>query len=763
MAKATHLLRKASELVKQRKYADAVEVYLQATETAPGDSRAWFGLGVCLYKVGNLEVAHIALERAEQMGYPRAGEALQRVAEAEKRRAAEEEPEEGAPTAREAPPEEQKVALETYLRVMVVENIDRDRQAIVEALEGAIGDIEVSCVDYGVSTSDTMSGTVHYDVAVLDWDSDPDAAAGLIHILKIKRPSLFVVCLTDRWNPDRAAAIFEAGADYHLPKQENFADLLPRLIAQWARRDRAMTLQIRAEAAEEEQTPWPAALDALGEMLVLVAPDYDIIQANQAAMKGFRRGEDELIGRTYSTILHGEEQPPDSCPFLKALQAGEPAEGEVGREGQQQNFYVRAWPVTSPAGKVSAAVGLIQPVPAGEVSEAVKDRERLYRRLAEGANAGIFLVGPQGTVRYANQSLCGMLNCTGDELAGRPVESIITPQDQESFRELLEVAVDIGSSGGRLNLQGETGARLPAEVRLGRFSSSDQTFLVATAIEVSELEEAEQELWGETRRLSGMLEAGMDALECGVAVLDERGRITWVNQTAEELLGADRDALFGEDYLETLRESLTATETVTSELLDELERAHQSGEPLPDYALQTAPDAGGPITYWSSPVENPSPGVSRVEHFYAVPAGAGVARTTGEELPPGMADVVSGLVFKTDRDGRLTWCNPGAADTTGYPPKRLDGLHLVELATQQGRRRLRSLLQEVLRSGRPVRGEEILLKRRDGTRFWGEVALLPLRSEDGGRVEGVRGIVRDITDRKVNEAIRSVLEGEVPT
>ena len=59
--KATQLLRNASELVREQRYQDAVEIYLQATEADPGDSRAWYGLGVCLYRIGNLDVARIAL------------------------------------------------------------------------------------------------------------------------------------------------------------------------------------------------------------------------------------------------------------------------------------------------------------------------------------------------------------------------------------------------------------------------------------------------------------------------------------------------------------------------------------------------------------------------------------------------------------------------------------------------------------------------------------------------------------------------------
>jgi tetratricopeptide (TPR) repeat protein len=89
MVETLRLLRTAGELVKQHEYGHAVEVYLEATEADPADARAWFGLGICLYKVGNLDVASVALERARKMGYPRADEALARVEAAERRRAAE--------------------------------------------------------------------------------------------------------------------------------------------------------------------------------------------------------------------------------------------------------------------------------------------------------------------------------------------------------------------------------------------------------------------------------------------------------------------------------------------------------------------------------------------------------------------------------------------------------------------------------------------------------------------------------------------------
>jgi len=83
MGTATQLLTQAGELVREKRWQDAVEVYLRATEESPSDMRCWCGLGVCLFKVGNLGMARVALQRAQKMGHPRASKALLWLAEAE--------------------------------------------------------------------------------------------------------------------------------------------------------------------------------------------------------------------------------------------------------------------------------------------------------------------------------------------------------------------------------------------------------------------------------------------------------------------------------------------------------------------------------------------------------------------------------------------------------------------------------------------------------------------------------------------------------
>ena len=778
MAKATYLLRKAGELVKEKRYQDAVEVYLQATETDPADARAWFGLGVCLYRIDNLEVAHIALERAQKMGYPRAEEALSRVEAAEKRRSADGTGAKGTvapteakrraatrPAQQQKPPrpavraEDQKISVDRYLRVMLIENIQSDREAIIEAVHGTIKDCEVSAVEFDISTSQTMSGTVHYDAAIIDWDTAPNAAAGLIQILRIKRPTLMVICLTERWDPETAVEILEVGADYHLVKGPHFASTIPLVLAQWVRRDKAVA-HAREGAESDAPEVWSEAVAALDVPLMVVSADLTVTHANQAAMKHFRRGEDEFIGRTYGTLFHGQEEPPETCPVLRALEKGEAAEQALRFTGADKETTVRAWPVPTYAGKIgSAIVALAGSSEQQAAPDDLTAREWLYRNLTERANAGVAMVGPDGKVAYANDGLCAMLDQTEQELLDQPIEGIVPPQEQESLRECLQTAVEQGRSADRLDLQRSDGSTAPAEVRLARFASQDGTYLVLTAIGVTDLERAEHEMLTETNKLSSVLDDGVDRLECGLAVLDGEGRVTWANALAAELLGTPKKDLIGADYLAVAQERLADHIEGGADFVARLRDAHESAQTVQDWPLRLAGDLEV-VAYWSTPVESSGGSVGRIEHFYPLGshAAAPLQVPADHEALASIAATVPDMLFMADKGGKITWCSPAARQATGRPDTELCGTDLADLAVPDDRTKLEALVAKAVEWSGQVQKEEFALAGSNGCKHWGEVTVLA--DPTGGAIQGA---LRDVTDHHITEAVRAiVMTGETP-
>jgi len=601
VAKATHLLRRAAELVRQRNYQDAVEAYLQATEADPQDSRAWFGLGVCLYRVGNLEVSRIALERAQRMGYPRAAEALERVDAAEKRRIAEGRGAKATVTPEEARkrsiestavvqppprpltrPEQERIDLDRFLRVMVIENLPADLENITQAIEGTLKNVEVFAADYSVTTSDTMSSRVKCEVAVLDWDTAPDAATGLIQILKIKEPSLLVICLTEKWDPESAVQILEAGADYHVVKELHYASIIPLIIARWAQRDRAVAQQQRAREAEAQGRTWPEPVNALGEMLVHVAADYTIVQANEAAMRGFKKTESELINQSYSELLYGEQEPPDTCPILRTLQKAEPARGVVSCDSLGTAFSVRAWPVLSYAGKVSGAVALMHEGTDGaEVDEDLKDREWLFRNLTERSAAALAMLDGDGVVQYASPGLCALLGMDESELTGHALEGLVSADCRDAVRGCLDSAQSGGTASADARLMRAGAGVLACRVEASSLEEAGEAFFIVTLLPVADGERVELPAGGDAESFAA-LAATVPAL---LLTVEADGSISWCGGLVGPVTGREASDVVGT----SLRE-LVAPDSRAS--LDELiaEAAREPGSVRTGELLVTRAD-----------------------------------------------------------------------------------------------------------------------------------------------------------------------------
>ncbi len=659
MRKAIPLLRKGSELVREKRWREAVEVYLLATEKDASDPRCWFGLGVCLFKVGNFGMARIALERARKMGHAKASRAMSLLEEAQRRSAAEGKgakaavapsratgPSAARPAVAAPPPrplvrpEEEKIDLGRPIPIMLVEPVEADRQAIKRAIEGTIKNAGVASVPYTVSCANTLSKRVDYYAALLDWDAEPNAATGLTQILKIKRPEMLIICLTENWDPEKGARILETGADYHLVKSPHFASVLPLIIAQWARRDMAVLQQLEAQQAQMPSQRWPSCLDAVGEVMMLVDTDYTVLQANRAAAKLFEKDEADLIGQRYPVVLYGTEQPPESCPLLQVLQLEKPTSSRIYHAQSGKTLRFQGWPIVSDAGRVSAAIALL-----GEE--------------------------------------------TAPEWAG----------EQPS---------------------------------------------------------------GEAAGLASVLEEGVDRLQCGIAVLDAEGRITWINSLAADLLCADKDSLIGKDYVELLSQNLRDLMEAPEPFIEAVVTAHRTGESLEGHPFRLG-DAleGTTLTYWSTPVPaGPSSSVWRIEHYYPSEAAPYVVPPLTADRQPvaQLVEAVGDLLFTTDAEGNITWSCPAAA-RTGYSEGELRGMPLADLAAPEARDKFHGLLEKTLAAPAGVSREEIAIAHADGKRRWAELTLLPIMEEEDEKPRGVQAILRDITDRKMTKAIRDILAG----
>jgi two-component system NtrC family sensor kinase len=116
-----------------------------------------------------------------------------------------------------------------------------------------------------------------------------------------------------------------------------------------------------------------------------------------------------------------------------------------------------------------------------------------------------------------------------------------------------------------------------------------------------------------------------------------------------------------------------------------------------------------------------------------------------------LADLLPQTVFEVDLKGNFTFANRHGFESTGYTPQDLEeGLNALRLFISKDRGRVKEDMQKTLR-GEKVGSREYTALRKDGSTFPVIIYSTPVLRE--GKLEGLRGIAIDITERKRMEQL----------
>ncbi len=117
-------------------------------------------------------------------------------------------------------------------------------------------------------------------------------------------------------------------------------------------------------------------------------------------------------------------------------------------------------------------------------------------------------------------------------------------------------------------------------------------------------------------------------------------------------------------------------------------------------------------------------------------------------------------IFMLDPQGRVASWNAGAERLYSYQPDEIIGEHLSRLYTKEAieRGRPEEMLRRAVAEGRCE--DEDWRIRKDGSRFWANVIMAPLRGEDGS-LRGFAKVTRDMSERKqAEENARRLIQEE---
>lgn len=106
--------------------------------------------------------------------------------------------------------------------------------------------------------------------------------------------------------------------------------------------------------------------------------------------------------------------------------------------------------------------------------------------------------------------------------------------------------------------------------------------------------------------------------------------------------------------------------------------------------------------------------------------------------------------YEVDLAGNFTFCNPAACRIHGYSREEMIGMNKRQYTDREYSEKIFETFNKVYRTGIPANEFDWQIIRKDGTRRYIEASVSPLRNASG-KIEGFRGIVRDVTERRQAE------------
>jgi two-component system sporulation sensor kinase A len=186
--------------------------------------------------------------------------------------------------------------------------------------------------------------------------------------------------------------------------------------------------------------------------MTVVDRSYRFTYVNRAFCDFLGYTTEELQRMTFLDITHPEDQHTpfltESSPGMEREKSGQIEKRLLHKEGEVLWANMTFTTIQDSQGRMMHGLGIVENITERKKAEAtVRESEERYRRLVEFSPEGIFVYVKEKIV-YANPAGLKLLGAARPEqLVGRPVLSIVHPEDQEK----IKIRIDHVSMSGRVN------------------------------------------------------------------------------------------------------------------------------------------------------------------------------------------------------------------------------------------------------------------------------------------------------------------------
>jgi PAS domain S-box-containing protein len=416
--------------------------------------------------------------------------------------------------------------------------------------------------------------------------------------------------------------------------------------------------------------------------------------------------------------------------------------------------------VTLPRHVASREAAPREPKPRATTTESPAPRHidpRQMTRLVEGVrDAALFLIDPNGIVQTWTDAARDIIGWDHDAVLDKSIATIYEPSERNVLETELGRASKLGFSAHEGCYVRSSGEQFWAHVSLSALHSSDEE-LTGYAVVVRDLTEeraAQQKLRESDARMRLMIDSVRDY---AIFMLDADGNVASWNRGAQlakgytpgEIVGRNIEAFYPREDREAGRaRKLLEIAVREGRVEDKGWRVRKDGSRFwADVVITALRDDDGELK-----------GFTKVTRDLTERRRAEEDLRRSEERFRLLVDSVKDYaIFMLDPTGHIVTWNSGAERNKGYRANEIVGEHFSKFYPAEEVRagKCERELEIAIRDGRFE--EEGWRLRKDGSQFWANVVITPLR-DARGELLGFAKVTRDLTERRnlEQERVRAI-------
>lgn len=310
-------------------------------------------------------------------------------------------------------------------------------------------------------------------------------------------------------------------------------------------------------------------LNSMYENVVVISPDYTIVDINDCFKRFYGKTRNEIIGCKCYEIIYQVYQPctgiEHPCPLKEILRTKFAVNTEYihkDKHGKNLVLDIGAFPMINLDGEVENVVEIQQDITERKrAQEALYESEEKYRSLVKNVKLGIFrsTPGPTGKFLEVNPAMEKITGYTREELLKINVcELFMNPEEREPILE--ETAMAEGTVTKELNFKKKDGTGIVVSDTKAAVTDNTGKILYFDGIleDITQRKQAEEELRESEERYRALFESTYDIVQSvapdGHFIFVNTAWLKILGYTEAELPGMKLFDIIHQKYLEYCKE-----------------------------------------------------------------------------------------------------------------------------------------------------------------------------------------------------------------